>query len=189
MVCDWGAHHLDIAQWGLGMDDSGPREVVPPEDPNATEGGVLHYKNGIEVVHKGGFGVHFFGDDGEVKVNRGKFDFWRDGKRVAGFVDREDGGSLGGAVDSVEETFLKDPKVKLYQSRNHLVDFLDCVRARTKPITNEEVGGRSAICCHLLNQAYYNHETIKWKPKRMRFAWHGGDDAWLTRDYREPWSV
>jgi len=51
------------------------------------------------------------------------------------------------------------------------------------------VGGRSAICCHLLNQAYYNHAVIKWQPERMQFAPGSGDPAWLTRNYREPWNV
>ena len=71
----------------------------------------------------------------------------------------------------------------------HVNDFLDCVRSRKRPITNEEVGGRSAICCHLLNQAYYNHATIDWNPKPMRFAKGSGNPAWLTREYRGPWKV
>ncbi len=50
-VCDWGAHHVDIAQWGLGKDDSGPTEVHPPDDPKAMKGAVLHYKNGVRVIH------------------------------------------------------------------------------------------------------------------------------------------
>ena len=189
MVCDWGAHHLDIAQWGLGMDRSGPNEVRPPEDPAATVGAVLHYGKRIKVIHKHGFGVHFYGRDGEVKVNRGRFEFWRDGKKVAGFVKREDGGSLDSTVLGVEKEFLKNARVKLYKSKNHISDFLECVEARTKPITSEVVGGRSAICCHLMNQAYYNQAVIKWKPKRMRFARRGGNPEWLTRDYRSPWSV
>ena len=189
MVCDWGAHHLDIAQWGLGMDHSGPVEVTPPDDPAATSGAVLTYKNGVQVIHKDGFGAHFFGADGEVKVNRGRFEFILNGQKVAGFVNREDGGSLESTILHVEEEYLKNAKIKLYNSRDHIGDFIQCVQARTKPITNEEVGGRSAICCHLLNQAYYNHATLKWKPKRMCFARNGGDDKWLTRDYRSPWSV
>ncbi|MFA6240102.1 MAG: Gfo/Idh/MocA family oxidoreductase [Candidatus Hydrogenedentales bacterium] len=188
MVCDWGAHHIDIAQWGLGMDDSGPTEAHPPDDPQAKNGAVLHYANGVRVIHVNGFGADFFGSEGEIKVNRGQFEFIRDGKKVAGFVDRADG-SLAATLQQVEKEYLKDVKVKLYQSDNHLKNFLDCVKARTKPITCEEVGGRSAICCHLMNQAYYNHSVIKWKPKRMRFAKGGGNPEWLTRDYRAPWKV
>jgi len=188
MVCDWGAHHLDIAQWGLGMDESGPVEVIPPGDPKAVNGAVLVYKNGVKVVHVGGFGADFFGTEGEVKVNRGRFEFYRNGKKVAGFVERTDG-TLDAALRVAEDEYLKNARVKLYNSDNHLLDFLECVKSRKRPITNEEVGGRSAICCHLMNQAYYNHSVIKWKPKRMRFAKDGGNPAWLTRDYRAPWSV
>ncbi|MBI2425097.1 MAG: Gfo/Idh/MocA family oxidoreductase [Candidatus Hydrogenedentes bacterium] len=189
MVCDWGAHHLDIAQWGLGMDNSGPVEVHPPDDPKATSGAVMLYKNGVRVIHKDGFGAHFFGADGEVKVNRGQFEFWRDGKKLAGFVNREDSGSLESAIIHVQKEYLNNAKVKLYESRNHITDFLDCMVSRKKPIANEIVGGRSAICCHLLNQAYYHHEVIKWKPKRMKFARGGGKPEWLTREYRTPWEV
>ena len=188
MVCDWGAHHIDIAQWGLGMDDSGPVEVHPPDDPQAKRGAVLVYKNGVRLTHVDGFGAEFFGSDGEVKVNRGRIEFHRDGKKLAGFVDRADG-SLDGTLRHIEEEYLKNAKVKLYNSNNHLKDFLDCVQTRKKPITNEEVGGRSAICCHLMNQAYYNHSVIQWKPKKMQFAKGSGNPAWLTRDYRAPWKV
>ncbi|HOH49863.1 MAG TPA: gfo/Idh/MocA family oxidoreductase, partial [Candidatus Hydrogenedentes bacterium] len=189
MVCDWGAHHVDIAQWGLGMDESGPDAVTPPEDPNAKNGAVLHYGDKITLIHTDGYGAHFFGSEGEVKVNRGRFEFWREGKKIAGFTNREDGGSLGAAISFVEKEWLKDAKVKLYESGDHIRDFLDCVEARKRPVTNEEVGGRSAICCHLFNQAYYNHSAIKWLPKEMAFAPGSGDPKWLTRDYRSPWSV
>ena len=186
MVCDWGAHHLDIAQWGIGMDGSGPIEITAPDSGDL--GAVLKYENGIEVIHARGFGVHFYGDSGEVKVNRGRFELVRDGKSVVKWTRREDGGSLQGALARAEKEFLADKKVELYNSGHHIQDFLNCARARTKPITNEIVGGGSAICCHLMNQAYYNRTTIHWDPKKKKFA-KGGDPAWLTREYRKPWSV
>ncbi|MDZ4858275.1 MAG: Gfo/Idh/MocA family oxidoreductase [Candidatus Hydrogenedentes bacterium] len=188
MVCDWGAHHIDIAQWGLGMDESGPVEVRPPDDPKATNGAVFLYDNGVTVHHVDGFGAEFFGSDGTVKVNRGQFELYIDGIKVAGFVNREDG-TLGQALKIAEDEYLKDAKVKLYDSDNHLMDFLNCVKSRTRPITNEEVGGRTAICCHLMNQAYYNHATIQWKPKRMQLAPGSGKPEWLTREYRGEWKV
>lgn len=189
MVCDWGAHHLDIAQWGLGMDESGPVEVRPPDDPNAKNGGVLTYANGVTVHHVDGFGAHFFGEGGEVKVNRGQFELWLGGKKMAGFTKRDDGGSLESTIVQVEKDYLTNAKVQLYRSNNHIKDFLNCVASRQKPITNERVGGHTAICCHLLNQAYYNHATIKWNPEKIKFAKGGGEKEWLTRDYRAPWKV
>jgi len=192
MVTDWGAHHLDIAQWGLGMDESGPVEVVPPTDEKAKRGCKLVYANGVWVQHTNGYGVHFFGADGEVKVNRGKFALIVGGKTIAEFGDaqRKTGEtSLNAELRKAEEACLKEAKVKLYSSPGHINDFLACVKSRKKPITSEIVGGRSAICCHLMNQAYYHHATLKWDPAKCEFTGGTGDPKWLTREYRGPWKV
>ncbi len=189
MVTDWGAHHLDIAQWGLGMDDSGPVEVRPPEKQGDKRGAMLVYANGVTVKHTDGFGVHFFGTEGEVQVNRGKFTLSRAGKMLYKFTKKEDGSSCEAQVTLAEREFLKDAKTKLYVSKGHIPDFLNCVRTRQKPITSEQVGGRSAICCHLMNQAYYNHARILWDPVALRFRDGSGNPEWLTRQYRSPWTV
>ena len=191
MVTDWGAHHIDIAQWGLGTDDSGPVEARPPEDWKkwkSKRGAKLVYSNGTTITHQSGFGVHFQGEDGDVKVNRGRFVFSLKGKEIAKFEKRGDG-SLGSALQTAEKTFLNNAKVKLYKSTHHIRDFLSSVESRKKPITNEIVGGRSAICCHLMNQTYYNGEVIKWNPKTNTLSEQTGKPEWLTRDYRGIWKV
>lgn len=189
-VGDWGAHHLDIAQWGLGMDDSGPVEVLPPEKPGDTSGAVLVYADGVRVIHKSGFGVDFFGTEGEIQVNRGLFTFKRGTEVIAAHANRDDRKtSCAAEVQKAEKAFLKDPKIRLYESKNHLTDFMECVKSRKKPITSEQVGARSAICCHLLNQVYFHGQKIQWDPKKLTFAGGTGDPAWLTRNYRSPWSV
>ena len=191
MVTDWGAHHIDIAQWGLGTDDSGPVEARPPEDWKkwkSKRGAKLVYSNDTTITHQSGFGVHFQGEDGDVKVNRGRFVFSLKGKEIAKFEKREDG-SLGSALQTAEKTFLNSAKVKLYKSTHHIRDFLSSVESRKKPITNEIVGGRSAICCHLMNQTYYNGEVIKWDPKTNTFSEQTGKPEWLTRNYRGIWKV
>jgi hypothetical protein len=92
-------------------------------------------------------------------------------------------------VRKAQEGFLKDAKIKLYASNNHLADFLSCVQSRKKPITSEQVGGHSVISCHLMNQAYYHGQKLKWNPNTFTFADGTGDPKWLTRDYRTPWIV
>ncbi len=186
MVTDWGAHHLDIAQWALAMDESGPVEVLPPEDPKAKRGATLVYANGVKVIHKDGFGVHMYGSEGEIMVNRGKFWFIQNGKTIAKFTQREDGGSLDTAVLLTARDYLKDAKIKLVDTRgDHTGDFLNSVKSRQKPITHEGVGGHTAICCHLMNQSYYNHARIKWDPAKFTFIGGTGDPSWLTRNYRD----
>ena len=109
---------------------------------------------------------------------------------IASFTGQKDKKtSCAAEVQKAERAFLKDAKIKLYVSKNHLSDFMECVRTRKKPITSEQVGGRSAICCHLMNQAYYHGQKLKWDPAKFAFVDGTGDPKWLTRDYRSPWSV
>ena len=90
---DWGAHHLDIAQWGLDMDDSGPYRVICSDEPHSTDlfhGGRRQFgmkmlfrskKDGSDIeLYHGPFGVWgtvFYGTDGIVAVNRGKIAVWK----------------------------------------------------------------------------------------------------------------
>lgn len=190
MVTDWGAHHLDIAQWGLGMDGNGPIEILPPAKAGATEGAKLVYANGITVEHKNnGFGVHFFGSEGEVQVNRGRFTLKRGDEMVAKFTKSEDGSSCEAQVVKAEKAFLQDSKIKLYNSGSHTKNFLECVASRKKPITSEIVGGGTAICCNLMNQSYYHQAKILWDPVNHKLRDGSGDPKWLTREYRGPWNI
>ena len=88
---DWGAHHLDIAQWGLDMDKSGPVKIVCSEEPHSTNlfhGGRRQF--GMKMIFKkpygdvelyhgpfGAWGTVFYGTDGIVAVNRGKIAVWK----------------------------------------------------------------------------------------------------------------
>ena len=147
------------------------------------------YADGVTVEHKNGFAGHFFGSDGEVQVDRGRFSLALNGKEVAKFTRREDGGSLTSTLYKVKKQYLADAKINLYKSEHHIQDFLKSVATRKKPITSEIVGGRTAICCHLMNLTYYHGEKIKWDPAGNRFTDGTGSVVWLTRDYRSPWNV
>jgi len=166
MMTDWGAHHFDIAQWGLGMDESGPVEVIPPADPKATSGLRYLYANGVEMIHGTSGGVLFKGTEGTILVNRGKFE---------------------ATPESIGKEVLPANATHLYKSDNHLKDFLDCVRSRKRPICDVEVGCRSATVCHIGNIAYWTHKHLKWDPKNETFI--GDDEAnkWLDRAKRDPW--
>lgn len=191
-TCDWGAHHLDIAQWGLGMDESGPVEVIPAADANATKGCTLVYAGGIPVIHGGDIGVRFYGETGQVAVDRGQFMLKLGDKVFSQFLRKEDPGNDGSvsvAYTKAEREFLGDKaKVKLYDSKSHIGDFLGAVKSRVKPITHEVVGGRSAICCHLMNVAYAHHVKFAWDPAKNEFG-AGGDPAWATKAYREGFAL
>lgn len=168
MMTDWGAHHFDIAQWGLGMDESGPVEVIPPSDPKATKGVRYIYANGVEVIHGDGGGVTFIGTEGKIFVNRGKFK---------------------AEPESLAEAPIPANGVHLYKSSNHLQDFLTCIRSRQRPICDVEVGCRSVTVCHLGNLAYWNHRRLKWDPAKEQFIDDPEANSWLDRPKRGAWTV
>ncbi len=192
MITDWGAHHIDIAQWGLGMDGNGPVQVRAPENwETAKRGAQLVYADGTILTHVKGKGVSFYGTEGEVHVNRGKFEFILAGKTVRKFWDKEidKGTSLEREVTLTEREHLANAKVKLYNSKSHFQDFLDCVQSRKRPICDVEVGASSVIACHVMNFAYHYGATATWNPARNRFS-SGGNNRWLSREkYRDGWKV
>ena len=202
---DWGAHHLDIAQWGLGMDDSGPVKVTKcdptaAEKANVEQGGraqsgvVLEFANGVKLTHKpfSEFGTVFYGTEGTISVNRGKFEMLRGKELFSRFTKQEDGGSLEGALVKARKEFLTDStyKTKLYKTKGgHPGDFLSSVRSRQRACSNEDVGGRAAVLCHLCNMSYVHAASFDWDPAKLRFANGTGDKKWLSREYRGGWKI
>jgi predicted dehydrogenase len=169
-MTDWGAHHFDIAQWGLDMDASGPVEIIPPGVQGADKL-TYRYANGV-VMYRGqlsgyNFGVVFVGTKGKIGVDRGKF--------------MAEPTSLG-------ETNVEALPVKLYRSRNHYRDFVECIHNRKRPICDVEIGARSVTVCHLGNLAYWNNQALKWDPSAERFRDNPEANSWLAREPRNPWA-
>ncbi|MEY2465970.1 MAG: hypothetical protein QOD03_491 [Verrucomicrobiota bacterium] len=180
-VTDWGAHHFDIAQWALDMDSSGPVEIFPATEPNAQSGVRLLYANGVEVVHISGNGVTFYGSEGKLYVNRGKFELTIGSAKKADSTHQ---------LDAIAAEYLNGKSVKhVYTSDDQKTDWLQCIRNRKQPITDVEIGARTVTVCHLVNLAYYHGQHLKWNPRREKFTDGTGDPKWLDVSYRGPWKL
>jgi len=168
-MTDWGAHHFDIAQWGLGMDESGPVEIRPPKDGNKL---TYVYDNGVEMIHGGQSGVTFFGTDGQVFVNRGKL-----ASKPEGIIKEEIGPN----------------EIHLYEApggshSGHRQDWVNCLKTRKQPNCPIEVGARTVAVCHLGNIAYLHAAELDGRPLRgdpQKWQFIGNDEAnnWLDYPY------
>ena len=180
-MTNFGAHHLDIAQWGLGMDNSGPvavegtAEFHPQMFHEVTEKCrlVYTYANGIRMTLGQGQsdikdGTVFVGTKGTVTVNRGKL--------VTDPVDL-----AKTPLDAAELT-------QLYRSTDHTKNFLDCMQSRELPICDVEIGHRSATVCHLGNFVARLGRPIKWDPVTETCPGDAEAQAMTDRVYRAPWT-
>ncbi len=152
ILADWGAHMFDIAQWSLGMDDSGPVKFIPPSDPKAVRGLRMFYENGIEMVHEDfgrGWGVRFIGSEGTMDVSRSY-------------------------LETTPESILLsnitvDKEIIMKTNGNHYQNWLDGIKNRKQPICDAEIGHRTATVCNVANIAYELGETLNWNPEKEEF--------------------
>ncbi len=184
-LLDWIGHHGDIAHWGLDFDGTGPLEIegkgeFPPEDAiwnTCTNYRInLKYPGDVTMIMAGGHsdirgGTKWIGTDGWVWVDRGGFESsnseWNDLTRLP---------------DNLR-------KVKLYESRNHHRNFLDCVKSRKPTITPVETAHRSAVPGHLGLISMKVGRKIKWDPEKEVIVGDAEATRLLSRDYRAPWKL
>lgn len=169
-VTDWGAHMYDIVQWALDMDHSGPVEVIAP-DGKENIYLTYRYANGITMTHEKwewNNAIHFFGTEGEIKVQRGK---------------------LETSPVSLKDKIFTDADKRVYNSTNHYKDFLSAMRTRKKPVCDVEIGHRTATVCNLGNIAYRLNRSLKWNPKKETILNDAEASALLGRPMNNEWKI
>jgi len=180
-------HAFDVVQWALGMDDSGPVEIVPPETgkvPSLT----YRYESGtlLQVTWKlepdkhlvppgwdpnttlQPFGALYVGEDGWIHVGREGFLAARPESLLQGRAERAD-------------------RVRPVPDHHH--DWLGCIRTRSRAACDVAIGAGSTIVAHLGCIAHWTGRALKWDPEKEEFA--GDEEANRLRDraHREPWTV
>lgn len=175
---DWGAHHFDIVQWALGMDQSGPVYVdgkgvfhdqgifnVPMEYE-------VHYRyaNGIPMHASEKFenGIRFIGTKGWV------------------FVSRE---RMEAEPRSLLSTTLKASDIHYRVTQTHSLDFYESVKTGRDPIVTVETGHRSATVCHIGNVSMRLGRPLQWDPVAERFVNDDEANRYLNEAAREPWGI
>jgi len=169
-IACWGIHHLDIAQWGNGTDDTGPCTVegtgqFPKE---GTCDAILSWRVKFEYEHATpvtfvndgteGFshGIRFVGESGWAHV-------------------------LRGALNLHNPDVLRDPQnkcgtmpIKLQVSNDHTRNFVDAIRNGNRAICDIDTAVRSDTLCQIALIAVKLGRKLAWDPKTERFV---GDDA------------
>jgi predicted dehydrogenase len=167
-VADWGAHMFDIAQWGLGMDETGPVQLITPKEIGVTRGLKFVYANGVEMVHEDfgrGWAVEFIGSEGVIRISRE-------------FLESDPSNILSAEVPQ--------DGIKLYYSDDHYKNWIDCIKSREQPVCDAETGHRTATVCNIGNIAYKLGRDLKWDPVKENFVGDKEADGFLTRKYRKP---
>lgn len=175
-MTNWGAHHFDTAQWGLGTDDSGPVEIIPPDGKNYR---VLTYRYASGAIATRdpekflketgqGNGVLFEGTKGKVAVWRYTLRTW---------------------PESLIRQKIGPNEIHLHESENHHTDFVNSVRTRAKPGSDIAIGCRSITVCHLGNIAYELGRPLKWDPIKETFVNDPEADRMIRREMRSPWHL
>jgi predicted dehydrogenase len=180
IICDWGTHLFDTAQWANDTELSGPVEI----DGKGThwEGGLYDTVKDYDVTYKyangvvmtctpGNPSIKFIGTDGWVG-NRG----WR--------------GKVEASSDKILNSVIGDEEIKLFtEPAGEHRNFLDCVKSRKDPYFPVDIGHRISTVCHLGNLSIKLSRKLKWDPEEEQFFNDADATAMMSRPMREPWSL
>jgi predicted dehydrogenase len=209
-MTDWGAHHIDIAQWALGQELTGPTNIsgtgkfgnVVPEKFNWVEyfKGKAPLPNGYQTPVN--FSIDCKFENGAVlnvcdnyKREDGNIEFPNgilfEGEEGRIFVNRER--LTGKPVEDMSEADKKkldEEVVKLYGSEpgDHMRNFFDCVKSRGTPISDAESHHRTMTTAHLCNIALMMGRDLKWDPKKEQFIGDEQASQLLSRPRRDKYS-
>ncbi|MEQ1829549.1 MAG: Gfo/Idh/MocA family oxidoreductase [Pirellula sp.] len=189
-MTDWGAHHIDIAQWCLGADGSGPTKVVcenMSEVYSKGDGYDWPVDFRVKMSYANGANVYVMSRKGSVV--EGMFNARGESKRVNaddnGALIQGDSGTIfvsrGGILASKKELLSESVKLEtpLYDKleTNHFGNFLDCVDSRKDPICSAKVGGGSVIICHLgvIALQLGTGKELTWDPTKYQFTGPNAD--------------
>ena len=178
-VTDWGGHHPDIAQWGIGKEYSGPVAIrnargVFPEDGLYNTATAFHfeavYDNGVTMIvgDEEPFGITFEGTDGWVRVTRQGYEV---------------------SNPEIWTSEIGSDDVRLPKSDDHFRNFIDCVISREEPVAPIEQAHRSITIAHLGNIAMLLGRGLAWDPEAERVIGDESANAMLAREMRAPWHL
>lgn len=178
MITGWGSHMYDIAQWGLGVDSTGGPVSIQatgefPDrghfDVHVGYSGEAVYANGVVLASRnGGAGVRFVTENGWAYCSRGKMDC-----SDRSLLRREPGTG----------------EVRLYESKNHMRDFLTSAREGIDPICPVEVGHRSNTVCVLHHISMkLGGRKLAWDPVNEVIVGDSEANAMLQIPMREPYA-
>ena len=191
-MTDWGAHHLDIAQWGI---NSYPVEIEgQAKYPDVVNGYNValdffvqyKYANGVEmtVADNGRNGVMFIGTEGRIFVNRGIVS----GKPVEELADRPLPRDEFNVYD-YDNLYRPERMGKLDAIINHMGNFFDCTNSRRATLSSVESQHRSVSTCHLGNIAMKLGRKLTWDPQKELFVGDDEANTLLSRPQREPYKI
>jgi predicted dehydrogenase len=204
-TADWGAHMFDIAQAAIGMDGSGPYEIIPKGykgQPYMT----FKYQTGVVMTEQpylednpGAQGIKFIGTNGWIEVARGYIACSNPSlipAEIAGNRPQPRTAPPAGAqrqrnpAQTRPATAQTRPAAPT-QGAPHMQNFIDSVRSRQKPIASIEVGCSTAITCCLGNIANELGRPVKWNPATFTFIddKEATDHRLMNYEYRRPYHL
>lgn len=191
-MTDWGAHHVDIAQWGINSlpirfrGQSRPAQVTDGYNVPIDFSAVVEYENGVvmTISDTGRNGILFTGTEGRIFVNRGTLDGAPVQQLAAAPLPRE-------AFQAYATDNLSRPERsgKLDAIINHMGNFFDCVESRRPTLSDVESQHRSISTCHLANIAIRLGRELQWDPRAERFVNAADADKLLSREQRAGFEV